>query len=142
MITIQDSLILAGAQASDIEAILEVLENDSIGYRRDEEASGIFTELDPAVLGQSPLWLNVRRRNIVQRAIRDAKGATQTVLELDVCWSIFALLKICTCVFAWVWTMMNFKLAGWHRILHSCSTADLCQLAFDVCMHKLHAIAA
>lgn len=75
MITIQDSLILAGAQTSDIEAILEALEDDSIGHRRDEEASGVFTELDPAVLGQSPLRLNGWRCNIVQRAIREAKGA-------------------------------------------------------------------
>lgn len=74
MVTVQDSLISAGAQSSDLEAILEALENDSIGHSLEEEASGPFTELNPAVLGQSPLRLNVKRCNIVKMAIRGAKG--------------------------------------------------------------------
>ncbi|KAL0032089.1 hypothetical protein WJX77_004494 [Trebouxia sp. C0004] len=77
MVTVQDSLISAGAQSSDLEAILEALENDSIGHSREEEASGPFTELNPAVLGQSPLRLNVKRCNIVKMAIRGAKGTLQ-----------------------------------------------------------------
>ncbi|KAL3142405.1 hypothetical protein ABBQ38_002740 [Trebouxia sp. C0009 RCD-2024] len=77
MVTVQDSLISAGAQSSDLEAILEALENDSIGHSREEEASGPFTELNPAVLGQLPLRLNVKRCNIVKMAIRGAKGTVQ-----------------------------------------------------------------
>ncbi|DBB17403.1 TPA: hypothetical protein ACH3X3_014435 [Trebouxia sp. C0006] len=76
MVTVQDSLISAGAQSSDLEAILEALENDSIGHSLEEEASGPFTELNPAVLGQSPLRLNVKRCNIVKMAIRGAKGSS------------------------------------------------------------------
>ena len=74
MVTVQDSLILAGAQSSDLEAIFEALENDRIGHSRKDKASGPFTELSPDVLGQFPLQLNLKRCNIVKKAIKEAKG--------------------------------------------------------------------
>ena len=48
-------------------AILRAREHDSI----DEDASGPSTELNPAVLRQSRLLLNVRRCYIVKKAVED-----------------------------------------------------------------------
>ena len=102
MVTVQDSLISAGAQSSDLKAILEALENDSIGHSREEEASGPFTELNPAVLGQSPLRLNVKRCNIVKMAIRGAKGGHVNCARDQCHWfHCCTFLKICTCISLW-----------------------------------------
>lgn len=74
MVTVRDSLISAGAEPSDFVFYFNPLEDDSIGHSGGENASGPFTELNPAVLGQSPHRLNVKRCNIVKKAIREAKG--------------------------------------------------------------------
>ena len=75
MKSIRQALTLAGAKSSDLEAILEALATDSIGYKADDDASGPFTELDPAILGQPPygLKLSVERCNIVKKAVRQAQ---------------------------------------------------------------------
>jgi len=74
MVSIREALELAGAQETDLEAILTALEDDSIGHKGEEDASGPFTELNPAVLGQPPHELNLKRCNIVKRAIKQAQG--------------------------------------------------------------------
>ena len=76
MVSIQDVLALAGARQSDLALILEALEDDRIGYKGEEDACGPFTELNPAILGQPPYGLNVKRCNIVKKAIQHAQGGS------------------------------------------------------------------
>ena len=74
MVTIRDSLISVGAEPSNLVLILQALADDSIGHSGEKDASDSFTSTYPAVLGQRPHWLNVRRCNIVKKVIREAKG--------------------------------------------------------------------
>ncbi len=74
MISVRDALALAGAQQSDLIAILKALEDDSVGYKGEDDASGPFTELNPAILGQPPYGLNIKRCNVVKKAIKHAQG--------------------------------------------------------------------
>ena len=74
VVSISEALALAGAQQSDLRVILASLEQDSVGYQRGDDASGPFTELDSAVLGQPPFGLNTRRCNIVRKAVELSQG--------------------------------------------------------------------
>ena len=74
IVSVRDVLALAGARQSDLTAILQALEDDRIGHEGEEDACGPFTELNPAILGQPPYGLNVKRCNIVQKAIKHAQG--------------------------------------------------------------------
>lgn len=74
VVSIQEALVSAGAQQTDLRVILIALEEGSIGYQRGEDASGPFTELNSAILGQSPFGLNIRRCNIVKKAIEQSQG--------------------------------------------------------------------
>ncbi len=74
VVSIREALVLAGAQQSDLRVILAALEQDSVGYQRGADASGPFTELNSAVLGQPPFGLNVKRCNIVKKAIKQSQG--------------------------------------------------------------------
>ena len=76
MVSIRDALVLAGAQQSDLALILKALEDDRIGYKGEEDACGPFTELNSAILGQPPYGLNVRRCNIVKKAIQHVQGGS------------------------------------------------------------------
>lgn len=83
MVSIRDALVLAGAQQSDLALILKALEDDRIGYKGEEDACGPFTELNSAILGQPPYGLNVRRCNIVKKAIQHAQGLLQPPSKKD-----------------------------------------------------------
>ena len=74
MVSVRDALISAGAGQSDLAAILQALEDDRIGYTGQKDACGPFTELDPAILGQPPYSLNLKRCNIVTMAVKHAQG--------------------------------------------------------------------
>ena len=76
MVSIHDALVLAGARQSDLALVLKALEDDRIGYKGEEDACGPFTELNPAILGQPPYGLNVKRCNIVKKAIQHAQGGS------------------------------------------------------------------
>lgn len=78
MVSVRDALALAGAGQSDLAAILQALEDDRIGHKGEENACGPFTELNPAILGQPPYGLNVKRCNIVKKAIKHAQGLLQS----------------------------------------------------------------
>ena len=67
MVTVNDALVLAGAQQSDLIAILQTLEDDRIGYKGEEDVSEAFTMLDPAILGQPPYSLNSKRCALSER---------------------------------------------------------------------------
>ena len=74
MVSVRDALALAGARQSDLAAILQALEDDRIGHRGEEDACAPFTELNPAILGQPPYGLNLKRCNIVKKAVKHAQG--------------------------------------------------------------------
>jgi len=61
VVSIQEALILAGAQQSDLRVILAALEEDSIGYQRGEDASGPFTQLNFAILGAATVWAQYQK---------------------------------------------------------------------------------
>ncbi|KAL3151213.1 hypothetical protein ABBQ38_013054 [Trebouxia sp. C0009 RCD-2024] len=81
--TVQDALVVAGAQQSDLIGILQALEDESIGHKGEEDASGPFTELNPAILGEPPYGLNIKRCNIVKKAIKHAQGLSQSLDQKD-----------------------------------------------------------
>ena len=74
MVSIRDALALAGAQQNDLAAIIQALEDDRIGHKGEEDACGLFTELNPAILSRPPYGLNVKMCNIVKKAVRVAQG--------------------------------------------------------------------
>ena len=86
-VSIHEALVLAGAQQSDLSVILVALEQDSIGYQRGDDASGPFTELKSAALGQSPFGLNTRRCNVVKKAIEQSQAGRRDLPSVTVCWS-------------------------------------------------------
>lgn len=86
MVSVRDALALAGAQQSDLAAILQVLEDDRIGHEGEEDACGPFTELNPAMLGQAPYGLNLKRCHIVKKAVKHAQG-----------WAFEVYLRPCLC---------------------------------------------
>lgn len=83
MISVRDALALAGAQQSDLIAILKALEDDSLGYKGEDDASGPCTELNSAILGQPPYGLNIKRCNIVKKAVKHAQGSLQSPSNKD-----------------------------------------------------------
>lgn len=83
MVSVHNALVLAGARQSDLALILEALEDDRIGHKGEEDACGPFTELNPAILGQPPYGLNVKRCNIVKKAIQHAQGLLQSPSKKD-----------------------------------------------------------
>ena len=72
MVSVHKALALAGAQQSDLAAIFQALEDDRAGHRMEEDACGPFAELNPAILGQPPYGLNLKRCNIVKKAVKHA----------------------------------------------------------------------
>ena len=61
VVSVQEALILAGAQQIDLRVILAALEEDSIGYQRGEDASGPFTQLNFAILGAATVWAQYQK---------------------------------------------------------------------------------
>lgn len=86
-VSIHEALVLAGAQQSDLSVILVALEQDSIGHQRGDDASGPFTELKSAALGQSLFGLNTRRCNVVKKAIEQSQGGRRDLPSVTVYWS-------------------------------------------------------
>ena len=80
VVTVRDALALAGAQQGDLIAILQALEDDNMGHKGEEDASGLFTKLNPAILAQPPYGFNIRRCNLVKKAMKYAQGCGRSVL--------------------------------------------------------------
>ena len=118
MVSVRDALALAGARQSDLSAILQALEDDRIGHKGDEDACGPFTELNPAILGQPPYGLNVKRCNIVRKAVKHAQG-----------W----LLK-CTCVIVYARHLSTRAPVLMVCIAHACTCTSKCLSVKGVCL--------
>ena len=63
MANIEEALKTAGAE-NDLQIILRVLEDKSVGFNRQEAAAGPFANMDTAVL----TGLNVRMLSVIKRA--------------------------------------------------------------------------
>ncbi len=61
--SIEEALKKAGAEG-DLQTILRVLENESVGFKRQEDAAGPFASMDTAEL----TGLNVRMRSVTKGA--------------------------------------------------------------------------
>ncbi len=85
VVSIQEALVLASAQPSDLRVVFAALEQDSVGHQRGDDASGPFTELNTAVLGQSPFGLNIRRGRIVKNSASHKVGV-EILLSVTVYW--------------------------------------------------------
>lgn len=64
MASIEEALRTAGADG-DLQTILRLLEDQSVGFNRQEAAAGAFTGLDTAVLANH---LNVRMLSVIRNA--------------------------------------------------------------------------
>ena len=60
---IEEALNTAGAE-DDLQTILRVLEDKSVGFQRQEAAAGPFADIDPAAL----TGLTIRMRIVIKRA--------------------------------------------------------------------------
>ena len=63
MENIEEALKTAGAE-DDLQTILRVLENKSVGFKRQEAAAGPFADMDTAAL----TGLNIRMLSVIRRA--------------------------------------------------------------------------
>lgn len=75
--SIQDALIAAGADI-DLQTILRVLENKSVGFKRQEAAAGPFADMDTAAL----TGLNIRMLSVIRRA-QQQQGYTGFICSLS-----------------------------------------------------------
>ena len=63
MRSIEEALKIAGAE-DDLQTILQVLEGESVGFKRHEAADGPFANMDTAML----TGLNIRKLSVIKRA--------------------------------------------------------------------------
>ncbi len=63
MVNIEEALKTAGDE-DDLQTILRVLEDKSVGFKRQEAAAGPFANMDTAVL----TGLNIRMLSVIKRA--------------------------------------------------------------------------
>ena len=63
MQSIEEALKIAGAE-DDLQTILQVLEGESVGFKRHEAAAGPFANMDTAML----TGLNIRKLSVIKRA--------------------------------------------------------------------------
>ena len=63
MRSIKEALVTAGAE-DDLQTILQVLEDESVGFKRHEAGAGPFANMDTAML----TGLNIRKLSVIKRA--------------------------------------------------------------------------
>ena len=63
MQSIEEAVKIAGAE-DDLQTILQVLEGESVGFKRHEAAAGPFANMDTAML----TGLNIRKLSVIKRA--------------------------------------------------------------------------
>ena len=63
MRSIEEALKIAGAE-DDLQTILQVLEGESVGFKRHEAVAGPFADMDIAML----TGLNIRKLSVIKRA--------------------------------------------------------------------------
>ena len=67
--SIEEALKTAGAE-DDLQTILQVLEDKSVGFKRHEAAAGPFANMDSAML----TGLNIRMHSAIKRAQQQHQG--------------------------------------------------------------------
>ena len=63
MQSVEEAVKIAGAE-DDLQTILQVLEGESVGFKRHEAAAGPFANMDTAML----TGLNIRKLSVIKRA--------------------------------------------------------------------------
>ena len=89
MRSIEEALKIAGAE-DDLQTILQVLEGESVGFKRHEAAAGPFANMDTAML----TGLNIRKLSVIKRAQQQQQQQHQGKLYVTLLALLTALNKL------------------------------------------------
>ena len=87
MQSIEEAVKIAGGE-DDLQTILQVLEGESVGFKRHEAAAGPFANMDRAML----TGLNIRKLRVIKRAQQQQQQQQQHQGKLYV--TLLALLTL------------------------------------------------
>ena len=89
MRSIEEALKIDGAE-DDLQTILQVLEGESVGFKRHEAAAGPFANMDTAML----TGLNIRKLSVIKRAQQQQQQQHQGKLYVTLLALLTALNKL------------------------------------------------
>ena len=130
MQSIEEALKIAGAE-DDLQIILQVLEGESVGFKRHEAAAGPFANMDTAML----TGLNIRKLSVIRRAQQQQQ---QDQGKLYV--TLLALLTLLSLMLSTCFSMLSQPTAWW-LVLWSLLALDELIYGFGACSLSASSVA-